>query len=125
MDRCCFAEKVAAGVEQAAERHQPDQLRAGDSHAARGGGAADFVERDMDRRDAMSVRFIDTCAMPYSGMNQPIALTALSVPGSVSSSPRASSTALPSASRMVRPASRTSKAMALARRVDVVLRLTL
>ena len=52
----------------------------------------------------MSVRFIDTCATPYSGMYQPMAFTALSVPGWV--------TSLPSGCFTLRPASRTSNAMA-------------
>src|SRR5687767_1199617 len=55
---------------------------------------------------------METWAMPYSSMYQPIALTALRVPGMLlGGSPR--------------PLSRTSNATALARRVDVVLRLTL
>ena len=76
----------------------------------------------------MSVRFSDTWAMPYSSMNQPMAFTALSVPGSQRGLPSASRTTSPvsgSPRRCRRPRSRTSKAMALARRVEVVFRLTL
>ena len=75
---------------------------------------------------AMSVMFIETCAMPYSSINQPIALVARSVPGRIRGLPSASLTTLPVIglpSRTGRPFSRTSKAMALARRVEVVLRL--
>ncbi|CUO69357.1 Uncharacterised protein [Alistipes finegoldii] len=75
---------------------------------------------------AMSVMFIDTCAMPYSSMNQPIAFVAGSVPGCMTGLPAASFTTLPVMglpSRTGRPFSRTSNAMALARRVEVVLRL--
>ena len=75
-----------------------------------------------------STRFIDTCARSYSAMYHPIAFTALSVPGIITGRPSASVMALPvtgSPSRAGRPASRTSNAMAFARRVDVVLRLTL
>ena len=76
----------------------------------------------------MSVRFIETWATPYSAMNQPIALTALRVPGVITGWPATSVTSLPVRgwpSRLGRPASRTSKAMALARRVEVVFKLTL
>jgi len=75
-----------------------------------------------------SVRFIDTWATPYSGMYQPIAFTAFRLPGSITGFPAASVTILPVSgfpARLGRPASRTSKAIALARRVEVVLRLTL
>ncbi len=41
---------------------------------------------------AMSVMFIDTCAMPYSSMNQPIAFVAGSVPGCMTGLPAASFT---------------------------------
>ena len=77
---------------------------------------------------AMSVMFIDTCAIPYSSMYQPMALVPLSVPGIIIVLPFSSFTGLPVTlppSRIGRPFSRTSKAMALARRVDVVLRLKL
>ena len=74
----------------------------------------------------MSVMFIDTCAMPYSSMYQPIALHPFNVPGIITGFPSASFTILPVSglpSLFGRPFSRTSKATALARRVDVVLRL--
>ena len=74
----------------------------------------------------MSVRFIDTCAIRYSSMYQPIALQAFSVPGFITGLPASSFTILPVMglpSRTGRPFSRTSNAMALARRVEVVLRL--
>ena len=70
--------------------------------------------------------FIETWAMPYSSMNQPMAFVAFSVPGRMTGLPLASFTTLPVMgfpSRTGRPFSRTSKAMALARRVEVVLRL--
>ena len=76
----------------------------------------------------MSVRFSDTWAMPYSSMNHPMAFTAGSVPGSQRGLPSASRTTSPvrgSPRRSRRPRSRTSKATALARRVEVVFRLTL
>ena len=76
----------------------------------------------------MSVMFIETWAMPYSSMNQPMAFVALSVPGCMSVLPCSSLSGLPTGeppSRTGRPFSRTSKAMALARRVEVVLRLKL
>ena len=75
---------------------------------------------------AMSVMFIETCAMPYSSMNQPMAFVAGSVPGCITGFPAASFTTRPVIglpSRTGRPFSRTSKAMALARRVEVVFRL--
>ena len=74
----------------------------------------------------MSVMFIDTCAMPYSSMYQPIALVPGRVPGIMMTRPASSVMGLPLGlppSRLGRPFSRTSKAMALARRVEVVLRL--
>ncbi len=70
--------------------------------------------------------FIDTWAMPYSSMNQPIAFVAFSVPGCMIVLPFSSLRGLPTGeppSRTGRPFSRTSNAMALARRVEVVLRL--
>ncbi len=66
--------------------------------------------------------------MPYSSMYQPMALVPGSVPGRMTGLPSASFTILPVMglpSRTGRPFSRTSKAMALARRVEVVLRLKL
>jgi hypothetical protein len=75
-----------------------------------------------------SVRFIDTWAMPYSSMNHPMALTAGSEPGTHSGLPAASRTMAPvrgSGARRIRPFSRRSNAIALARRVDVVLRFRL
>ena len=77
---------------------------------------------------AISVRFIETCAMPYSSIYHPMAFVARSVPGRMTGLPSASFTILPVTgfpSRTGRPFSRTSKAMALARRVEVVLRLKL
>lgn len=76
----------------------------------------------------MSVMFIDTWAMPYSSMYQPIALQPLSVPGIITGLPSASLTTLPVSglpSLFGRPFSLTSNATALARRVEVVLRLKL
>ena len=74
----------------------------------------------------ISVMFIETCAMPYSSMNHPMAFVAFRVPGRITGLPAASLTILPVMgfpSRTGRPFSRTSNAMALARRVEVVLRL--
>ncbi len=74
----------------------------------------------------MSVMFIDTCAIPYSSIYQPIALVAFSVPGSMIGSPLSSFSIFPVIglpSRFGLPFSLTSNAMALARRVEVVLRL--
>jgi len=74
------------------------------------------------------VRFMEICATPYSSINQPMALTSFSEPGVITWFPSASFTSLPvigSPSRFVRPRSLTSKAMALARRVEVVLRFIL
>ncbi len=66
--------------------------------------------------------------MPYSSMYQPIAFTALRVPGIITGFPSESVSTGPvsgSPRRFGRPLSRTSNATALARRVEVVLRLTL
>ena len=74
----------------------------------------------------MSVMFIDTWAMPYSSMYQPIALHPFSVPGIMTVFPFSSLMIFPVIglpSRAGRPFSLTSNAMALALRVDVVLRL--
>ena len=74
----------------------------------------------------MLVMFIDTCAMPYSSIYQPMALVPFSVPGIMMVLPFSSFIGVPVMglpSRLGRPFSRTSKAMALARRVDVVFRL--
>ena len=74
----------------------------------------------------MSVIFIDTCAIPYSSMNQPIAFVAFNVPGCMMISPFSFFIGLPTGeppSRIGRPFSLTSNAIALARRVEVVLRL--
>ena len=43
----------------------------------------------------ISVMFIDTCAMPYSSMNQPMAFVALRVPGCMIVLPSASFSGLP------------------------------
>ena len=75
---------------------------------------------------AISVIFIDTCAMPYSSINHPIALVPLSVPGTITCFPFSSRTGLSVTDgpwRIGRPFSRTSNAIALALRVEVVLRL--
>ena len=72
------------------------------------------------------VMFIDTWAMPYSSMNHPIAFVPLSVPGCITTFPFSSSFFFPVIglpSRTGRPFSLTSNAMALARRVEVELRL--
>ncbi len=74
------------------------------------------------------VRFIEICATPYSSINQPIPFTAFSAPGIITGLPFSSFTIFPVIgfpSLFVRPRSRTSKAIALARRVEVVFRLTL
>ena len=74
----------------------------------------------------VSVIFMDTCATPYSLMNQPMALVPFNVPGIFTGLPFSSFTILPVMglpSRFGRPFSRTSKAMALARRVEVVFKL--
>ena len=60
----------------------------------------------------MSVMFIDTWAIPYSSIYQPMAFVPLRVPG-----------IQPSPEGFFLPFSRTSKATAIARRVLVVLRL--
>src|SRR4051794_31907904 len=76
----------------------------------------------------MLVRFIDICVMPYCSMYQPIALTDFREPGTHFGVPSAFITILPvmgSPSRTTLPASRTSNAIELARRVEVVLRLIL
>ena len=76
----------------------------------------------------MSVMFIDTWAIPYSSMNQPIALQPLRVPGIMTVLPFSSFTIFPVIglpSLLGRPFSLTSNATALARRVEVVLRLKL
>ena len=74
----------------------------------------------------MSVMFMDTCAMPYSSMYQPMALQPLRVPGIQIWLPSGSLRSLPvrePPSRALRPFSRTSNATAMARRVLVVFRL--
>ena len=74
----------------------------------------------------MLVIFIETCAMPYSSMNQPIAFVPFSVPGIMIVFPFSSFIGLPTGeppSRFGRPFSRTSNAIALARRVEVVFKL--
>ena len=76
----------------------------------------------------MSVMFIDTCAMPYSLIYHPMAFVPLSVPGRITVFPFSSFLTAPVMGlpmRSGRPFSRTSKATALALRVDVVLRLKL
>ena len=76
----------------------------------------------------ISVMFIDTCAIPYSSMNHPIALHPFSVPGIITVFPSASLTILPVTglpSLFGRPFSRTSNATAFALLVEVVLRLKL
>src|SRR5688572_17908947 len=70
------------------------------------------------------VRFMDIWATPYSSINHPIAFTAFRLPGIETGLPDASNTVLP-LSFFTLPASRTSNAMAFARRVEVVLRLML
>ena len=70
--------------------------------------------------------FIDTCAMPYSSINHPMAFVDFSVPGCIMVFPSASFFTLPVIglpSRTGLPFSLTSKATAFALRVDVVLRL--
>ena len=74
----------------------------------------------------ISVIFIDTCAIPYSSINHPIAFVALRVPGIIIVLPVSSFIGLPIIafpSRFGLPFSRTSNAMALARRVEVLFRL--
>ena len=74
----------------------------------------------------MSVMFMDTCAIPYSSIYQPMALHPLRVPGIITVLPSASFTTLPVIglpSLFGRPFSLTSNATALALRVEVVFRL--
>ena len=76
----------------------------------------------------ISVRFIEIWAIPYSSINQPIAFTDFRLPGIITGFPFSSNTFLPVIglpSRFTLPRSRTSKAIELARRVEVVFRLTL
>ena len=76
----------------------------------------------------MSVMFMDTCAIPYSSMYQPIALQPFSVPGIQMVFPLSSLRIFPvrlPPSLAGRPFSLTSNATAIARRVDVVFRLKL
>ena len=74
------------------------------------------------------VMFIDTCAMSYSSINQPIAFVAFSVPGLLMVFPFSSFLIFPAMgfpSRTGLPFSRTSNAIAFARRVEVVFKLKL
>src|SRR6266487_3301731 len=69
----------------------------------------------------MFVRFIDTCAMPYSFTNQPIPFTCFNIPGMRTGSPFASSTGFPDGVPSLvfaLPCSRTSNATEFARRTD-------
>ena len=77
---------------------------------------------------SMLVKFIETCAIPYSFTNQPIAFTCFNIPGKRTGLPFASRTFFPEglpSSVLNRPCSRTSNATELARRTDLVFRLTL
>ena len=77
---------------------------------------------------SMFVRFIETCATPYSLTNQPIAFTCFNIPGTRTGSPWVSKTALPDgvpSSVLTLPCSRTSNATEVPRRTDFVLRFTL
>ena len=70
---------------------------------------------------SMFVRFIETCAIPYSSTYQPMAFTCFNIPGMRTGSPFSSSTFLPvglPSSVLTRPFSRTSNATELARRTD-------
>ena len=74
------------------------------------------------------VRFIETCAMPYSFTNQPIPFTCFNIPGMRTGSPFASKTGLPDgvpSCVLALPCSRTSNATAFARRTDLVFKFTL
>ena len=71
------------------------------------------------------VRLMDICATPYSSINQPMAFTLFSRPGSHMASPLSFFAILPLASFFCLPFSLISNATALARRVDVVFRFTL
>ena len=74
------------------------------------------------------VRFIESCAIPYSSIYHPIALTALRLPGIITGFPSLSLTILPVSgfpSLFTRPLSLTSNATALALLVEVVFRLIL
>ena len=76
----------------------------------------------------ISVRLIEIWAMPYSSINQPMALQALRLPGIHISFPFSSKAFLPVTGLPTRcglPFSRISKATAFALRVDVVFRLIL
>ena len=77
-ERCCFRRKWRPASSRARERDQPDQLGAGDPDAARLGLPATSSNATCSGVTTRSVRFIDTWAMPYSAMYQPIAFTALS-----------------------------------------------
>ncbi len=71
---------------------------------------------------------MEICATPYSSIYQPIAFTHFKVPGFDLGLPFSSVTIFPVTgfpSRFTRPASRTSNAIALALRVEVVFRLML
>ena len=68
------------------------------------------------------VKLYEICAIPYSSMYQPIPFTAFNFPGILTGSPFESTTFLPVIgfpTRLTLPASLMSKAMALARLVEV------
>ncbi len=81
---------VTAGVEDHRLRNQPDELGTGDPDAPRRALASQASKAACSGVASRSTRFIDTWAQPYSGMYQPTARTALSMPGC--------STVLPSSS---------------------------
>ena len=74
------------------------------------------------------VKLYEICAIPYSSIYQPIPFTAFNLPGIRTGSPFASKTFFPVMglpSRFTRPASRISKAIEFARRVEVEFKFTL
>ena len=76
----------------------------------------------------ISVKFMEIWAIPYSSINQPMAFTDFKVPGIITFLPFSSFTIFPVIgfpSLLALPLSRTSKAIALARRVEVVFKFTL
>src|SRR5207249_2399991 len=77
---------------------------------------------------SMFVRFMDTCAIPYSSTYQPMAFTCLNIPGMRTGSPFASSTGFPEgvpSSVLTRPFSLTSNATEFALFTAFVFRFTL
>ena len=77
---------------------------------------------------SMFVRFMETCAIPYSSTYQPMAFTCFNIPGIRTGSPFSSSTGSPEgvpSSVLILPFSLTSKATEVALRTALVFRFTL